>query len=139
MAPLFRNSRARDVYATNVVFATALPEVARSRRWRERSCFLGEPYGNEVRSNCHHPHVLLTPSACSFCPLSCTTMTSTFVARRGVLAAQPRPMEVERSGTLPCLCFHPARLVLTMISSRRPHNRVSRGGLYAALPSPRSR
>ena len=57
MAPLFRNSRARGVYAINVVFATALPKVARSRCWREMSYFVREPYGNEVRSYRHPPHV----------------------------------------------------------------------------------
>ena len=40
-------------------------------------------------------------------------MTSTFVARRGILAVQPRPVEVEQSGTLPCLCLHATRLALT--------------------------
>ena len=49
-------------------------------------------------------------------------MTSTFVARRGILAVQPRPVEVEQSGTLPCLCLHATRLLLTMICARRPHN-----------------
>ena len=87
----------------------------------------------------------LSPSLCASDALRVLVLPSVlhsrdshFCARRGSLAAQPRPMEVKCSGILPRLCFHAARVVLTASCSRQSHNEWARGGLYAALPSSRS-
>ena len=48
-----------------------------------------EPYGNEVRSSCRHPCVLLMPSAYSCCPLFCTHVTPIFVPGGAVWRHNP--------------------------------------------------